>query len=380
MERNLLILLILVLAACSIKEESPVPDQFCEELNTPPNTHQAAEKIDDAIDASISDGLTGVVVTVVSGPKGHYTKAAGLANLQNGLSMKTCHKFRVASLTKVFTATLTMMLVAEGALDLDAIVGDLLDPSQVSGIEGIDQITVEELLNHTSGIPNYDDDPRFAPMILNNPGRHITLEQKLNLVRERGGRAPRWVIKKLGQIYSNTNYLLLQLVIEKVTGKTYEKVLVERIIAPYNLSNTSLGSTVPYPSGLVTGYVDYYGNGIMRDVHEWDAHRFDAEGDLISTVEDISTFFQLLLAGEVIAQPWLEMMKDHRLGLLQETFEFENALGHDGIAIGYSAEMWYLPESELMIVMLSNQGRLVNENESVLKFENLLRQIIELAR
>ncbi len=146
------------------------------------------------------------------------------------------------------------------------------------------------------------------------------------------------------------------------------------------LSHTSTSSMEAYPSGLVRGYVDFYGNDQMRDVNEWDAHRFDAEGNIISTANDLFTFFQALMSGKLVSADLLETMKHQRLGLLQETFELENALGHDGIAIGYSAEMWYLPRSELTVILLSNQGRLVNENWSVLKYENLLRRVIEIAR
>ncbi len=376
----IIVLLIYWGVSCQIKEDNPILAETCTSQVSLENTHLAGSRIDSLIDKRIEEGLVGVAVSVRSRAKGNYWRAAGEVNLESNLPLELCNKFRVASLTKVFTATLTMMLIAEEELSLSTKVGTYLDESQVSGIEDIDEITVEELLNHTSGIPNYDDDLKFAPMILNNPGGHITLEQKLNLVRQSGGRAPKWVIKKFGQVYSNTNYLLLQLIIEKATGKPYDEVLIERIIKPFDLVDTSIGSMVAYPNGLAIGYVDFYGNGQMRNVNEWDAHRFDAEGDLISNVTDIDRFFQMLLDGLILKPSLVQLMKERRLGLLQEEFELENAVGHDGIAIGYSTEMWYLPKSELTIVMLSNQGRLVNENESVLNFENLLREIIEVAR
>ena len=202
----------------------------------------------------------------------------------------------------------------------------------------------------------------------------------MNLVRNSGGRVPKWVIKKFGQIYSNTNYLILQLIIEKASGMGYEAFVRSHIIEPLNLIGTSFGAEDAYPSGLATGYVDFYGKGVMRNVNEWDAHRFDAEGDLISTAGDMQQFYQKLHSGELIPDVLLQQMKEKRLGLLQEEFELENAIGHDGIGIGYSAEMWYLPRSGLMVVLLSNQGRLLSENRSVLKYENLLRQVIEVAR
>lgn len=366
-----------LLSACLVMEESPAQLTECSESIA---THEASAVLDVVVQEAITDGLTGVALSVISESKGAYLKGFGMADLKSGEAMQACHKFRVASLTKVMTATATLILVNNGAISLETVVGEYLDDSQVSGIQGIDEITVAQLLNHTSGIPNYDDDTRFAPMILNNPGSHITLEQKLNLVRNSGGRVPRWVIKKFGQIYSNTNYLLLQLIIEKATGMAYERYVRQKIIEPLNLLNTSFGSENAFPEGLSTGYVDFYGNGVMRNVHEWDAHRFDGEGDLISTAGDMQRFFQHLLSGQLIPAALVQQMKEQRLGLLQEEFELENAIGHDGIGIGYSAEMWYLPRSGLMVVVLSNQGRLVNENWSVLKYENLIRRVIEVGR
>jgi len=360
-------------------QEAPAPTINC--TSEPVlNDHLASAQLDSLLDAAVSDGLVGGSLLVQSAMNGTFNRAFGYANLQTHQETELCQQYRVASLTKMFTATLTLMLVEEGHFELATRVGEYLDEAQVSGIQDINEITVEELLNHTSGIPNYDDDVRFAPMILNDPGRPISLEQKLQLVRSKGGRVPKWVIKKFGQIYSNTNYLLLQLMIEKTTGKEYAAVLNELIIEPLVLMNTVTSNEEPFPENLAIGYVDFYGNGQIRAVQEWDAYRFDGEGSIISTVNDLQTFFDALLSGQLVSWEMLEQMKNKRLGLLQEEFELENALGHDGIAIGYSAEMWYLPRSQLTVILLSNQGRLVNENWSVLKFENLLRQVIEVAR
>lgn len=371
--------LLIAFSACRVMHEGVNPAFGC--ANEPfIDNHPASTQMDSVIEAAVNDGLVGGTIWVHSATKGSYSRGFGFANLQTQQVTDRCQQFRVASLTKMFTATLILMLIEEGQITLDTKVGEFLDESQVSGIQDINLITIEELLNHTSGIPNYDDDVRFAPMLLNDPGRLISLEQKLNLVRNKGGRVPKWVIKKFGQIYSNTNYLLLHLIIEKATGQDYDTVLAERILQPLKLYSTVTSRENPFPSRLANAYVDFYGDGKMREVREWDAYRFDGEGSIISTVNDLHTFFDALLSGQLISLPMLEQMKDKRLGLLQEAFELENAMGHDGIAIGYSAEMWYLPRSQLMVILLSNQGRLVNENWSVLKYENLLRRVIEVAR
>lgn len=379
MKKTLLSLILLGLyTACRVMPEGPLPGT-CSTESAVQVDHEAKEELDSLIEAAVADGLVGGTVYLHSAG-GTYARAFGLADLQSDQATQLCQQYRIASLTKVFTATLVMQLAESGQLSLEAKVTDYLAEAQVSGITEIDQISIAQLLNHTSGIPNYDDDVRFAPLILNKPGRAISLEEKLQLVRSKGGRVPKWVIKRFGQIYSNTNYLLLQLVIEKVTDQAYDQVLREQILEPLALHNTVTSRVTPFPAHLARGYVDFYGNDQLRDVWEWDAHRFDAEGSVVSTAADLYIFYDALLSGRLLSAGSLDRMKQERLGLLQEEFELENALGHDGIAIGYSAEMWHLPRSGLTLVFLSNQGRLINENWSVLRYENLLRRLIEVAR
>ena len=371
---------LLLFTGCLVKVEIPEPITDCDSNPVYENSHVNSDELNAVMEKAVGAGLTGAVALIKSAEKGTFMHAVGAADLENGAPMQACQQFRVASLTKIFTATATLLLVEEGVISLDNTIAELLDIEQYSGIQGSEVITLAQLLNHTSGVPNYDDDIRFAPMVLNAPGAPIKLEDKLALVRSSGGRVPDWVIRKFGQIYSNTNYLLLQLIIEKHSGLPYEAFIRKEIIEPLGLSSTLFGTEEAYPQGLATGYVDFYGNGKMRNVNSWDAHRFQAEGDLISTANDLMKFFEGLLKGSLLKKATLELMKTQRLGLLQEEFFLENAMGHDGIAIGYSAELWYLPRSELMVVLLSNQGRLVFENESVLQFENLLRDLIGLGK
>ncbi len=372
-------LLLTSVMACKVASESPLESIACFPEPEFLINHNAREALDSVIDKAVREGLVGGTALIISEWNGQYQRAFGAADISTAKISNTCQKYRVASITKMFTAVATLLLVEEGTISLETKVGLYLDTPLISGISGIDQVTIEQLLNHTSGIPNYDNDPRFAPLILNKPGRHISLEKKLSLVSGKD-RLPDWVIRKLGQIYSNTNYLILQLIIEKATGKSYEQFVKENVILPLELADTSFGSENPYPEGLATGYVDFYGNGVMRDVNEWDAYRFDAEGDLISTAQDLAIFYESLLTGRLLSDSLLNKMKYKRLGLLQQEFELENALGHDGIAIGFSAEMWYLRRSRLMIILLANQGRLVGENQSVLRYENLLRELITLSK
>ncbi len=359
---------------CKVEEIDQVTTSPCSAMISIANDHPKTIKLNSLVEKTIEQGLVGLSL-VVQSPSGYYEKHSGYANLEHLIPMGHCHTMRVASLTKTVLATGIMLLVESGQLKLEGKMNTYLSKAVLDKIPGADSVTIRELLNHTSGIPNYDDDSRYAALILNKPGSHISLEKKLDLVRD-DNRIPKWVIEKFGYIYSNTNYLLLQLILEKVSGQSFSGFVTERIFNPINVREVRFGKAGFYPHDLATGYVDFYGNNTLRNVHQWDAGRFDAEGNLIMKASEVFLFFTNLLQANIVSEETLNLMASQRLGLLSNTFGGKEAFGHDGIAIGYSSEMWFLPDQNLTIVLLSNQGRLIEDTDQVLLFENLLEAII----
>ncbi|HUI37074.1 MAG TPA: serine hydrolase domain-containing protein, partial [Gaiellaceae bacterium] len=172
--------------------------------------------LDDHLEAVVQTGLPGAVA-VASGPGFHYEGAAGLANLETEEPLTVGHRFRVASVTKLFIAAAVLQLVDEGAVALDDATGPI-----------VPGVTVRQLLNHTSGLPNFDDDlVAFFEPYRTNPAHRSEFgpRELLALALER----PRLFPPGKGWAYTGTNYQALGLLVEEATGTPLRDGLRRRI-------------------------------------------------------------------------------------------------------------------------------------------------------
>jgi D-alanyl-D-alanine carboxypeptidase len=199
------------------------------------------------------------------------------------------HRFLIGSVTKTFTAALVLQLVGEGALALDEEVGPIA--------EGV---TLRQLLNHTSGLPDYYDDFQslIEPYRVDRGHKHnLTPRTALELVHAK----PRLFPPGEGWAYSGANYLALGLIVEETTGATLDEKLRRRIVEPLGLEGTSLGNR----TGLARGYLQP-GNPVIPEAGEGLVDVTDVElfgwgsGEMISTARDVARFLQALLGGELL--------------------------------------------------------------------------------
>ncbi|MGW5861064.1 serine hydrolase domain-containing protein [Streptomyces sp. NPDC055239] len=247
-----------------------------------------------------SDGVPAALASVkgVDGRARTYT--AGVGDLATGSKVPRDGQVRIGSNTKAFTAVLVLQLVGEGKIGLDTSVDTYL-PGLVRG-EGIDgsRITVRQLLQHTSGLPNYvkylgEDVRRYEPRELLD----IALQHKADF-----DPGEKWA-------YSNTNYVLAGLIVEKVTHRPLAKELDRRIIKPIGLRHTYFPApgdvTIrePHPKGY---YQDSAG-APLRDGTELDPSWGWAAGQMISTNSDLNRFFTALLAGRLLPAAQLAEMR-----------------------------------------------------------------------
>ena len=218
------------------------------------------------------------LVAVVNG----QTKTNGGANLSD--------KFRIGSITKVFTATILLQLIQTGKLNLDSHASDF-----VTSVALPSDITVKELLQQTSGIKDGSDEKAFYPAIA-SPSATMKRSDFIKFASFKN---------KKDWVYSNTNYLLIGEIIEKVTGKSIAQNLHERIIDPLRLSNTCVPLADKNCSAEI-GYTDVKANfNIDQGVIKMsDMTAFygiaDSAGYLISNVADLQTFFRALITGKII--------------------------------------------------------------------------------
>ncbi|BDH12959.1 serine hydrolase domain-containing protein [Streptomyces hygroscopicus] len=247
-----------------------------------------------------SDGLPAALASVKDRAGRTRTYTAGVGNLATGSKVPEDGQVRIGSNTKVFTAVVVLQLVGEGRIGLDATVDTYL-PGLVRG-EGIDgrRITVRQLLQHTSGLPNYtaylgDDVRYFEPRDLLD----IALQHKADFAP-----GTKWE-------YSNTNYVLAGLIIQKVTGRPLAKEMERRVIQRIGLRHTyfpapgDMTIREPHPQGY---YRDAAG-APLRDITEMDPSWGWAAGQMISTNSDLNQFFTALLAGRLLPAAQLAQMR-----------------------------------------------------------------------
>ncbi|MGW8884557.1 serine hydrolase domain-containing protein [Streptomyces sp. NPDC055749] len=247
-----------------------------------------------------ADGLPAALAGIKGRDGRARTYTAGVGDLATGSMVPKDGQIRIGSNTKTFTAVVVLQLVGEGKVELDAAVDTYL-PGLVHG-EGIDgrRITVRQLLQHTSGLPNYTN-------YLGDNVRYFDPRELLGLaLQHKADFAPgtNWA-------YSNTNYVLAGLIVQKVTGRPLAEEMDQRIIRRIGLRHTYFPAPAdvtirePHPKGY---YQDSAG-APLRDVTEMDPSWAWAAGQMVSTNSDLNRFFTALLAGRLLPAAQLAQMR-----------------------------------------------------------------------
>lgn len=282
-------------------------------------------------------------------------EAAGFADLSTGEKATPAHRFRIASNTKAFTATVVLQLVAEQRLALDTPVERWLP-----GVVGGRQITVRHLLNHTSGLSDPTHDPDFWAPILANP-THVYRPHEI--VTEASAH-PLAAPPGTRHTYSNTNYLVAGLLIEKVTGRSAVLQVYQRILVPLHLVHTSFPLTDPRIHGRhLHGYdLKRKDVTIFSPSYDWTA------GAMISTVDDLARFHRALFDGTLLPPELLTELKktvpvddltDYGLGVERRTIPCQDGTtrsiwGNTGAGPGYNSYSLITEDTTRQLVLALN--------------------------
>ncbi|HFK1432015.1 serine hydrolase domain-containing protein [Bacillus anthracis] len=249
---------------------------------------------------SLQLGYPGILAQISKGGK-NWSYAAGIADLRTKKQMKTEFRFRIGSTTKTFIATVLLQLAGENRLNLDDSIEKWL-PGVIQG-NGYDanQITIRQILNHTSGIAEYLKSKDYDIM---DTKKLYTAEELVKM----GISLPPDFAPGKGWSYSNTGYVILGILIEKVTGNSYAEEVENRIVEPLELSNTFLpgNSTVIPGTKHARGYERYDGESELKDVTY--SYPGSSDGDMISTADDLNKFFSYLLSGKLLKEQQLKQM------------------------------------------------------------------------
>ncbi|WP_412542853.1 serine hydrolase domain-containing protein [Longispora sp. K20-0274] len=292
-------------------------------------------RLQPALDAVVAAGAPGAVLEYRENGRVERD-VSGVAELGRDRPVPRDGRFRVGSVTKTFTSTVALQLVGEGRLRLDDTVERWL-PGRVPNGGGI---TVRQLLNHTSGIFNYTDVLFTTPeALLADRYKRWTPDQLVDLAVAQPPNFP----PGTSWAYSNTNYVLAGMIIEKVTGRSWGSEVQRRIIGPVGLHDTSVPGNLPFVTGPhAHGYIEVDGQAV--DITTWNPSAAYAAGEVISTTEDLNRFYAAVLTGRLLKPAQLAEMKTtvpggltYGLGIYQQPLPCGITLwGHTGGIPGYS--------------------------------------------
>jgi len=329
-------------------------------------TPVADDGIAGLVSAAVEAGMPGVVATAWFSGEAAVTAAAGVANLETATPVTTADQFRIYSNTKTFTAIVALQLVEEGLIGLDTPildVLDVLDDPAVARIPHIEVITFRQVLNHSSGIYDYVDDagPFFSDAFLGPEADWSKMWRPEELLAYADGSvsAPYFAPGE-GSHYSNTNYILVGMVIERLTGSTFGDEVGRRILTPLGLHNTYFAAAQPAVEKTVSGYQSL--DGQLVDVTAINLTWAWTAGGMVSTVGDLALFADAALSGSLLtAESFAEMtaFSDgatpvEGMGMYGTQILGRPAFGMDGESAGFSSSMITLPDEKLTVVLMTN--------------------------
>ncbi|WP_338676688.1 serine hydrolase domain-containing protein [Streptomyces sp. SCSIO 30461] len=307
----------------------------------PPSEHERTQQ---ALEAAVAEGVPGALAQAARAGHRVWNGEAGVADRTTGRERRPEDRFRVGSITKTFVATVVLQLEAEGRLSLDDTVERWL-PGLVRG-NGNDgrAITLRQLLNHSSGLYSYTEDPGFSEKVF-GPGffehRYDTYTPR-ELVRLAMGHRPNFA-PGTGWQYSNTNFTLAGLVIEKATGRPYGSEVERRILRPLGLRGTSVPGVRPWlpgPSGRAySTLVGPQPSHTIHDVTELNPSAAGSAGEMISTTGDLNRFYRVLLGGRLLPKAQLKKMTT-TLSTGEDAPNLRYGLGLMAVKLSCGKEVW----------------------------------------
>ncbi len=326
-------------------------DDSAEEAAPEPFDEALAEELQSALETARDEHEAPGVAAAVQMPGTEpWVGVAGLADLDTGEVLTPAHRFKIASVTKTFVAAVVLQLAAEGNLDLDDRLGDHHD-----GFALAQDVTLRQLLMHTSGVPDYGNTMSFQT----HATEEWTDEELLDLLSD----SELAFEPGTDWLYSNSNYVLLGLVVEAVTGERWDQQVASRLLVPAGLHTLEAPLGDPAWGGVVPGY--WQGGDQTEALHPT---ALGASGAMVGGAEDVARWGTAWLGGSVLdeasaAQRWEQAFELSEgvlycgLGIYAiggQPTDPAAELFHNGELTGYSAWMGHHTEGGISLAVLTN--------------------------
>jgi D-alanyl-D-alanine carboxypeptidase len=278
------------------------------------------DTVQEQVDEAIGHGFDGMIVYVDKGGKPPEYYSAGWKDRKNKIPADPKSLFKIASISKLYVAVAITKLAKSGRLSLDDTVADYF-PELEGRIENVNEITVRLMVQHRSGIPNFTDNPEFWKNEQENGERALDFAIDL----------PASFKPDKGYEYSNTNYLLLREIIEKVLGYSHFQFIKEEILIPLNLNNTFGSLKEVDINDVMSGYYVGFDEDLKTN-----------ENGMLATAEDVGKFLRALNDGSVF--------KEGEKEIYSSIYVYE----HGGLVPGYQSLAEYHKDIDTVVVQFIN--------------------------
>ena len=321
---------------------------------------EVKNKLEQAVDAAMSKyKIPGAIIGVWSPKSGDVVILKGKADIKTGEDMKSADRVRICSITKTFTVTVVLELVDEGKLGLD----DKISKFDIGvKVPSADQVTIRQLCNMTAGIFNYSDDQTFLKTYTTDPNKVWKPEELVSLAVAH----PPYFPPGKGWHYSNTNSIILSMIVQKLTGKDIASQIQSRLVDVLKLTNTYYPEGTSIDGAHVHGYLAGEGEELTDGTSMFNPSGMGASGALISNLGDLKIWVISLVKGDLLTKD----MQAQRTTLVPGDYDYfgikvkyglgilssEGFLGHPGDGLGYTNAAFHSPGTGTTILVFLNKS------------------------
>lgn len=281
-------------------------------------------------------------IAVSNNQKTIYQNSIGYTDIENGIKTSSVSKYRIGSISKVFTSSLIFKAIEDRKLKLNQTI-DVFFPK----IKNADIITIENLLNHSSGIYDFTREDDYLSWNTMNQSKSEMIKRISDGINE--------FKPNEKSDYSNSNYVLLTFILEEIYNKPFSEILNKEISKPLKLKNTYYGKKIDISENESHSY-RYVGKWQKQSETDMSIPR--GAGALISNPTDLNTFIEQLFLGNIVSEKSLEIMKTikngYGMGLFQFPYDDKVSFGHTGGIDGFQSVTSYFPDDKLTISLTSN--------------------------
>ncbi|HWA32904.1 MAG TPA: serine hydrolase domain-containing protein [Cyclobacteriaceae bacterium] len=365
MKRIFTLFVFVVLTGCSDRYLQGILITSCEPKSPAADNFSKSAGVSEALQALVDNGVPGTAMAVFS-EEGWWSTSVGLASIEQKTPMQTCHLQYLQSISKTYMAVAILKLYEQGKISLDAPMTKYLPAKYSKYVVDGDKVTVRMLLNHTSGIPEYNFQPAYVSLLFQEPDHFFTPEDYLKFIDGK----PLTFTPGSKYSYRNTNYLILALIGDELTGD-HAKFISDSIFTPLGLTSTFYRHEpeyLKYPT-IVNTYWDRYSDGRIENASQMQRTNVSTligDDGIVTTPVEAVKFLKGLVEGKLLSESTLAEMKTwvkdakgnerYGLGLAHTVINGIEGFGHSGGGIGAGCELYYFPSKKTYMFIGINLG------------------------